>query len=54
MVAGSDKAAPLKGVLEGPHEPLQLPAQLIRLVRGRLLWLVESSAAQLLDYNLKE
>ena len=30
LVSGEDKALPLKAVLEGPYEPEQLPAQLIR------------------------
>ena len=49
MVNGKDKALPLKAVLEGPHEPAQLPSQLIRPVNGTLLWLVDESAAGLLD-----
>jgi 6-phosphogluconolactonase len=45
LVAGADKAVPLKAVLEGPREPDQLPAQLIRPEGGRLVWLVDRSAA---------
>jgi 6-phosphogluconolactonase len=45
LVAGEDKALPLKAVLEGPHEPEQLPAQLISPAGGRLLWLVDRAAA---------
>jgi 6-phosphogluconolactonase len=48
LVGGADKAAPLKAVLEGNYEPLQLPAQLISPTEGRLLWMVDSSAAGLL------
>jgi 6-phosphogluconolactonase len=48
LVAGEDKAMPLKSVLEGAHEPQQLPAQLIQPQRGRLLWLLDSQAARLL------
>jgi 6-phosphogluconolactonase len=48
LVGGEDKAAPLKAVLEGSYEPLQLPAQLISPREGRLLWIVDSSAARLL------
>ncbi|MBO0801241.1 MAG: 6-phosphogluconolactonase, partial [Blastocatellia bacterium] len=51
LVAGEDKAMPLKSVLEGPHEPQQLPAQLIKPERGRLLWLLDSQAARLLPYD---
>jgi 6-phosphogluconolactonase len=49
MAHGQDKAQPLKAVLEGPHEPAQLPSQLIRPANGTLLWLVDESAAALLD-----
>jgi 6-phosphogluconolactonase len=48
LVHGSDKAAPLKAVLEGPFEPDQLPSQLIRPQNGRLLWLVDRTAASML------
>lgn len=49
MVAGADKAQPLKAVLEGPNEPEQLPSQLIHPANGSLLWLVDQSAAAQLD-----
>jgi len=48
LVHGSDKAAPLKAVLEGPFEPEQLPAQLIRPENGKLLWLLDPTAARML------
>ncbi len=44
MVTRADKALALKAVLEGPYEPDQLPAQLIRPVDGKLLWLVDQAA----------
>ena len=49
MAHGQDKALPLKGVLEGPHEPAQLPSQLICPAHGTLWWLVDQTAAALLD-----
>ena len=49
LVSGEDKAPALKSVLEGPFEPEQLPAQLIRPVDGRLLWIVDQQAARLLQ-----
>jgi 6-phosphogluconolactonase len=52
MVHGQDKAQPLKAVLEGPHEPAQLPSQLIQPVNGTLLWLVDETAASLLDRKI--
>jgi 6-phosphogluconolactonase len=48
LVAGDDKAAPLKSVLEGDYEPSQLPAQMIRPIKGRELWIVDTAAARLL------
>jgi 6-phosphogluconolactonase len=49
LVAGEDKSIALKGVLEGPQEPVQLPAQLIQPAEGELLWLVDGKAAAQLD-----
>ena len=51
MVSGADKATALKGVLEGPYEPSQLPAQLIRPTHGRLLWIVDRTAGMMLKPN---
>jgi 6-phosphogluconolactonase len=45
MVTKADKALALKGVLEGPYEPEQLPAQLIQPKNGKVLWLVDTTAA---------
>lgn len=52
LVCGDDKALALKAVLEGRHEPDQLPAQLIRPNKGRLLWLLDSAAAKFLGEKL--
>lgn len=49
LVQGEDKAPALKAVLEGPYEPEQLPAQLIQPKNGKLVWLVDKTAARLLD-----
>jgi 6-phosphogluconolactonase len=48
LVAGDDKAPVLKAMFDGPYEPDQLPAQLVSPSNGRLLWLLDSAAAQLL------
>ena len=45
MITKADKALALKAVLEGPYEPEQLPSQLIQPKNGRLLWLVDTTAA---------
>lgn len=49
LVSGTPKASVLKEVLEGPSDPQQLPAQLIRPVDGRLIWLVDDEAGRLLS-----
>jgi 6-phosphogluconolactonase len=45
LVAGAAKADMLKRVLEGPYDPAQLPAQVVRPVDGRLTWFVDAAAA---------
>jgi 6-phosphogluconolactonase len=54
MVSGADKALALKGVLEGPHEPEQLPAQMIQPNKGKLLWLVDAAAGGMLTIGIRE
>lgn len=45
LVAGEDKALAIRGVLEGPYEPEQLPAQLVKPEEGRLVWMLDDKAA---------
>jgi 6-phosphogluconolactonase len=52
MIAGGDKAPALKAVLEGPHEPDQLPSQLIAPANGTLMWLVDETAGSMLSKEL--
>ncbi len=52
LVSGIEKAAALQAVLEGPFDPEQLPAQLIRPVTGRLVWLVDQAATSLLSERI--
>jgi 6-phosphogluconolactonase len=54
LVSGGEKALPLKAVLEGPEEPEQLPAQLVRPESGSLLYLVDEAAGRLLGASSKE
>ena len=54
MVTGADKALALKGVVEGPYEPEQLPAQLLQPRNGRLLWLVDAAAGGMLSVGIRE
>ncbi|RBP15783.1 6-phosphogluconolactonase [Roseiarcus fermentans] len=45
IVAGADKAEVLARVLQGPRDPEVLPAQAIRPVDSRALWLLDAAAA---------
>jgi 6-phosphogluconolactonase len=54
MVTGADKAAALTAVLERFYEPDQLPAQLIQPLKGTLLWLVDTTAGNLLTRAIRE
>ena len=54
MVTGADKALALKGVVEGPYEPEQLPAQLLQPKDGKLLWLVDTAAGSMLSKRVRE
>ena len=54
MVTKADKALALKAVLEGPYEPEQLPSQLIQPTNGKLLWLVDTTAAGKLSSGIRE
>jgi 6-phosphogluconolactonase len=53
MAHGAEKALALKGVLEGPYEPDQLPSQAIRPTEGKLIWLLDPAAASLLAPQAK-
>lgn len=52
MIAGADKACALKAVLEGPHEPEQLPAQMIQPSHGKLSWLADQAAGSMLSKEI--
>ncbi len=46
LVSGVDKAQVLDDVLEGPYQPSELPAQLIRPAGIHPLWLVDKAASR--------
>jgi 6-phosphogluconolactonase len=48
LVAGAEKAATLKEVIEGDRSPEKYPAQTIDPLDGNLVWLVDQPAADLL------
>jgi 6-phosphogluconolactonase len=55
LIGGEDKALALKGVLEGPVEPDQLPAQLLLSSGERCLWLIDETAGKMLSKaNIQE
>lgn len=49
LAAGRSKSRILNRVLEGPHVPQELPAQLIRPFSGRMIWLLDAGAAGMFD-----
>ncbi|MGA2961558.1 MAG: 6-phosphogluconolactonase [Candidatus Korobacteraceae bacterium] len=53
LVEGQPKSPVLRDVLLGPRDPKRLPAQLI-VPEGKLLWLVDESAAALLSGTTRE
>lgn len=50
LVAGEDKADALAQVLQGPPDPLRLPAQLIQPQAGELVWFIDAAAATKLTH----
>lgn len=53
MVRGEDKAETLKQVLEGGFDPQKFPSQKIKPESGNLFWLVDSTAAEVLELKNK-
>ncbi len=49
LVSGKEKAEALRSVLQGDFRPEKFPAQLVRPHNGRILWIVDSGAAGLLN-----
>jgi 6-phosphogluconolactonase/glucosamine-6-phosphate isomerase/deaminase len=45
LVAGTDKAPALAGVLTGPWDPDRLPAQRLAQASGHVVWLADRAAA---------
>jgi len=44
LIAGADKAAALRSVWHGPHNPDQYPAQSVAPTTGHVTWLVDQAA----------
>lgn len=51
LVAGKDKAPALREVLEGENDPKNFPAQIIEPRSGKVCWVLDESAAELLTIN---
>jgi len=54
LVSGADKAQVLENVLEGPYQPRELPAQLIRPDGKHPLWLVDKAASHKLTISAED
>jgi 6-phosphogluconolactonase len=48
LVTGKEKAGVLKKVMQGPFNPDEFPAQIIKPLDGELHWFVDEEAATLL------
>lgn len=48
IVAGTNKAAAVARVLQGPRDPNSVPAQIVAPNGGRVVWLIDAEAASLL------
>ncbi len=46
LVAGEDKAEPLRSVLHGPYDPKQFPSQIATYGRDNVLWFLDRAAAR--------
>ncbi len=54
LVSGAEKAQVLENVLEGPYQPRELPAQLIRPEGKKPIWLVDKAASHKLTMRDEE
>jgi 6-phosphogluconolactonase len=46
LVTGADKADALHAVLEGPYQPDEYPAQIVRPPHGEVVWMLDTAVAQ--------
>lgn len=45
LVTGADKADAIQAVLEGPYQPDEYPAQIVRPTKGEVTWMIDTAAA---------
>ncbi|MBI1294711.1 6-phosphogluconolactonase [bacterium] len=53
LVNGKKKAAALRSVISGPHEPERLPIQALNPLNGQIVWLVDEAAFSLIEAEMK-
>ena len=46
LVTGADKADALHAVLEGPYQPDEYPAQIVRPPHGEVVWMLDTAVAK--------
>jgi 6-phosphogluconolactonase len=51
LVTGADKAQAVHAVIEGPYNPDEYPAQIVRPSHGEVTWMLDSAAASQLRGN---
>ncbi len=51
LASGNEKAEAVKNIIEGEFLPDDLPAQHVKPVRGKLIWMLDASSAALLHRN---
>jgi 6-phosphogluconolactonase len=49
LVTGADKAEAVQAVIEGPYQPDEYPAQIVRPERGEVTWMFDPAAASKLQ-----
>ena len=52
LISGAGKASVLEEVLEGKFQPEKFPSQFINPATGKLIWLIETSAATFLKQKI--
>lgn len=49
LVTGAEKADAVQAVLEGPYQPTEYPAQIVRPQNGEVTWMLDTTAASKLQ-----
>jgi 6-phosphogluconolactonase len=45
LITGAEKADTLQAVLEGPYQPDEYPAQIVRPPHGEVTWMLDTTVA---------